>query len=50
MNKLKPFVDSLLYDTIIPLLFITEVEAKTFDEEPVDYIRNLMDFNDSPKT
>ena len=47
MEKLKPFVDSMLYDTIIPIMCITQKDRETFTNEPVDYIRNQYDFDDT---
>jgi hypothetical protein len=40
MEKLKPFVENILYDTIIPILFVTERDVTTFNNDPVEFIRN----------
>ena len=40
MEKLKPFVENILYDTIIPILFVTERDVTTFNYDPVEFIRN----------
>lgn len=40
MEKLKPFVENILYDTIIPILFITERDVTTFQNDPIEFIRN----------
>lgn len=47
MDKLKPFVENILYDTIIPIMFITEKDMTTFTNDPVEYIRNLYDFTET---
>ena len=49
MDKLKRFVKDLLYDIAIPLMQMTEKEFRTFAEDPVEYIRSLNDFKDTPK-
>jgi hypothetical protein len=30
MEKLKPYVENILYDTIIPIMFITEKDMNSF--------------------
>jgi hypothetical protein len=40
MEKLKPFVENILYDTIIPIMFITQKDMATFNNDPIEYIRN----------
>ena len=40
MEKLKPFVENILYDTIITILFVTERDVTTFNNDPVEFIRN----------
>ena len=47
MDKLKPFVENILYDTIIPIMFITEKDMTSFTNDPVEYIRNLYDFTET---
>ena len=39
MEKLKPYVENILYDTVIPIMFITEKDMTTFESDPVEYIR-----------
>lgn len=47
MEKLKPFVENILYDTVIPIMFITQHDVETFDNDPIEYIRNLFDFTET---
>ena len=47
MEKLKPFVENILYDTIVPILFITEKDIETFSTDPIEYIRNQYDFTET---
>mmetsp|Transcript_29520 Transcript_29520/g.44887 ORF Transcript_29520/g.44887 Transcript_29520/m.44887 type:complete len:666 (+) Transcript_29520:641-2638(+) len=47
MEKLKPFVENILYDTIIPIMFITEKDLETFNDDPIEYIRNQYDFTET---
>ena len=49
MDKLKRFVKDLLFDIAIPLMQMTEKEFISFVEDPVEYIRSLNDFKDTPK-
>lgn len=47
MEVLKPFVENILYETIIPILFVTEKEISSFEQDPIEFIRNLYDFTES---
>jgi hypothetical protein len=47
MEKLKPFVENLLFDTIVPILYITERDVSTFNSDPIEYIRNQYDFTET---
>lgn len=40
MEKLKPYVETILYDTIVPILYVTERDITKFQNDPVEYIRN----------
>lgn len=40
MEKLKPFVENILYDTVVPILYVSERDITTFTNDPVEYIRN----------
>jgi len=44
MEKLKPFIENLLYETLVPILFITEMDVESFHNNPVDFIRSQYDF------
>jgi len=47
MEKLKPYVENILYDTIIPIMFITQKDMTTFNNDPIEYIRNQYDFTET---
>lgn len=47
MEKLKPFIENLLYETIIPIMLITHKDALLYKEDPIEYIRKQMDLNDT---
>ena len=47
MEKLKPFVETILYDTVIPILYVTERDITKFQNDPVEYIRNQYDFTET---
>ena len=39
MAMLKPFVENLLYETIIPIMLITHKDVTLYKEDPIEYIR-----------
>lgn len=47
MEKLKPFVENILFDTIVPILYVTEQDLTTFNSDPIEFIRNQYDFNET---
>jgi hypothetical protein len=47
MEKLKPYVENILFDTVIPIMFITERDMNTFESDPIEYIRNQYDFTET---
>jgi len=47
MEKLKPFVTNILYDTVIPILFVTQRDLTKFETEPVEFIRSQYDFTET---
>lgn len=44
MNWLKPHVEQLLFDTLIPIMFVTSRDIEMFDDDPVGYIREVYDY------
>ena len=46
-DKLIPFVDTILYEIVIPLLLMSNKDIQQFDEDPVEFIRSLFDFLES---
>lgn len=44
MTKLKPFVEQILCDTIVPLFYVTLGDLQTFENDPIEFIRNQYDF------
>jgi len=47
MEKLKPFVENILHDTVVPTLYITERDVNSFNNDPIEYIRNQYDFTET---
>ena len=47
MEKMKPFVENILYDTIVPILFITHKDLQAFENDPIEYIRQQYDFTET---
>lgn len=47
MEKLKPYVENILYDTVIPIMFISEKDMNSFQTDPIEYIRQQYDFTET---
>lgn len=47
MDKLKPFVENILFDTVVPILYVTERDITTFQNDPQEFIRNQYDFTET---
>ena len=47
MEKLKPYVENILTETLVPIMFVTEKDVETFESDPVEFIRNLYDFTET---
>ena len=45
-ERLKLYVDTLIYSTIIPISYFTPKDMEVFEYEPVEYIRNFYDFGE----
>ena len=39
MKVLQPYVENLLYETIIPIMLVTHKDVTLFKEDPIEYIR-----------
>lgn len=39
MEKLKPLVENILFNVVIPIMYITENDLATFENDPIEYIR-----------
>lgn len=39
MNILRPFVENLLYETIIPIMLVTHKDATLYKDDPIEFIR-----------
>lgn len=44
MDVLRPFVENLLYETVIPIMLISHKDVSLFKEDPIEYIRKQNDF------
>ena len=49
VEKLNPYIETLLYDTLLPFFYITEKDVERFDNDPVEYILTMFDVTDSPR-
>ena len=47
MSKLKPFIDNILYETVIPIMLPTMKDIALFSEDPIEYIRKQQDFTET---
>jgi hypothetical protein len=47
MENLKPFVETILFDCVIPIMFVTQKDMETFENDGVEYIRNIYDFTET---
>ena len=47
MENLKPFVKQLLYETMLPIMLITEKDVETFESDPIEYVNKLYDFSET---
>ena len=43
MNKLKPYIDNILYETAIPIMLVSHRDMSLFHEDPIEYIRKCDD-------
>jgi Cse1 len=46
MEKLKPFIENLLFETIIPIMLITHKDSTLYRDDPIEYIRKQYDISD----
>jgi hypothetical protein len=52
MDLLRPFVENLLFETVIPIMLISHKDVTLFKDDPIEYIRKQNDFQEtcfSPK-
>lgn len=47
MEKLKPFIENILYETIMPIMLVTHKDVTLFTDDPVEYIRKQYDFTET---
>ncbi|CDW76775.1 UNKNOWN [Stylonychia lemnae] len=47
MTVLYPLVEKVLYDIVIPVMFITQKDIQLFKEDSIEYIRKQNDFTES---
>ena len=47
MDKLKPFIENILYETVIPIMLVTHRDVTLFSEDPIEYIRKQQDFTET---
>ena len=42
-EKMMPFMDTILYETIIPLMIVPARDQQLFCDDPIEYIRKQTD-------
>ena len=47
MDKFKPYIIDLLFESLIPIMFITEADMENFEINPVEYINKMADFEET---
>ena len=47
MEKIKPFVEDILQNIIVPIMFTSEQDVELFTNEPIEYIRCQYDFTET---
>ncbi len=47
MTRLLPFIENILYQTVIPIMMVTERDISLFQEDPIEYIRKQEDFTET---
>lgn len=47
MDMLRPFVENLLFETIIPIMLISHKDVTLFKEDSIEYIRKQNDFSET---
>jgi hypothetical protein len=44
MDLLRPFVENLLFETVIPIMLISHKDVTLFKDDAIEYIRKQNDF------
>jgi hypothetical protein len=47
MAKLVPFIENILYETVMPIMLVTHKDVTLFREDPIEYIRKQQDFTET---
>jgi hypothetical protein len=47
MNQIKPVAENILYECIIPIMFVTQKDITQFQTDPIEYIRSQYDFQEA---
>jgi hypothetical protein len=40
MEKMKPYIENILFDTIVPILYVTQREMDKSESDPIEFIRD----------
>jgi len=40
MDEIKPYVEDILQNIVVPIMFISEQDVESFTNEPIEYIRS----------
>lgn len=47
MEKLKPYIENILYEIVIPIMLITHKDSVLFEQDPTEYVRKQLDFTET---
>jgi hypothetical protein len=47
MTKLKPLMNQILYETVLPIMMVTHSDVQLFNDDPTEYVRKQLDFTET---
>lgn len=47
VEQLKPYLENILYEIVIPIMLVTHKDVVNFKEDPIEYIRKQDDFTET---
>lgn len=47
LEKIKPYIDQIIYDIILPMMYITKQDNELFEEDPQEYVRCYQEYDET---